>query len=351
MSSTSSFTNPLPGVPNIESPFFTQIFADADPALRDLALQLSVNGFAVMDFPDTNFNSIAEAIKTNLNPHFSAGDWERFREGKVSGLRVQDAWEFDENVKSIACNPIILNLLSQLYGKPVCPFQTLNFPVGTEQHFHTDSLHFSSVPERFMCGVWVALEDITLENGPLLYYPGSHRWPIYTNEHIGRCVSTLAQKPTQALYEEMWRALVAAEQRPPQQFLARKGQALIWAANLMHGGSPQLNKSLTRWSQVTHYFFENCAYYTPMMSDPFFGKIDFRKLVNINTGLPMPHHYAGETISTHFIDVTDPAQPDLDAEFDPVLYLAANPDVAANGANPFEHYLRYGRKEKRRLRP
>jgi hypothetical protein len=125
--------------------------------------------------------------------------------------------------------------------------------------------------------------------------------------------------------------LVASQQPPPQQFLARKGQALIWAANLMHGGSPQLNKALTRWSQVTHYFFENCAYYTPMMSDPFFGKIDFRKLVNINTGLPMPHHYAGETISTHFIDV--------------------NPDVAANGANPFEHYLRHGRKEKRRLRP
>jgi hypothetical protein len=348
---SSSFTNPLPGVPNVESPFFEAIFADADPVLRDLALQLSVNGFAVMDFPDANFEAKAEAIKTNLNTHFSAQDWERFRQGKGSGLRVQDAWEFDENVKSIACNPTMLNLLSQLYGKPVCPFQTLNFPVGTEQHFHTDALHFSSMPERFMCGVWVALEDITLENGPLLYYPGSHRWPIYTNEHIGRCVTTMAQKPTQALYEEMWRALVAAQQLQPQRFLAKKGQALIWATNLMHGGSPQLDKNKTRWSQVTHYFFENCAYYTPMMSDPFFGQIDFRKLVNIQTGEPMPHQYAGQTIPTSFIDATDPVQRGWDTEFDPALYLAANPDVAADGVNPFEHYMRYGQREKRRLRP
>jgi ectoine hydroxylase-related dioxygenase (phytanoyl-CoA dioxygenase family) len=36
-----------------------------------------------------------------------------------------------------------------------------------------------------MVGVWVALEDIDSSNGPLIYYPGSHRLPIFTNEHLG----------------------------------------------------------------------------------------------------------------------------------------------------------------------
>ena len=346
-----AFQNPLPGVPAIESPFFASIFAGEDENIRQIALQMVTRGFAVIEFPQDDFATSAEAIKQNLAPKFDAAAWQGFREGKHGSLRVQDAWEFDENVKRIACNPAILALLSKLYGRAAMPFQTLNFPVGTEQHFHTDSIHFSSCPERFMCGVWVALEDVTLENGPLLYYPGSHRWPIYTNEHIGRCVSLMPETPTQALYQAMWQALVTVHAASPQQFLAKKGQALIWAANLLHGGSPQIDKNCTRWSQVTHYFFEDCAYYTPMMSDPFFGRIDFRPLRNIVTGAPMPHRYAQAPISNEFIAAVAPGTQLWDQVFDPDLYLAANPDVAAAGMNPFEHFVRHGRLENRRLRP
>ena len=48
----------------------------------------------------------------------------------------------------------------------------------------------------------------------------------------------------------------------PQYATLKKGQALLWAANLLHGGSPQRDKRRTRLSQVTHYFFENCKYFT-----------------------------------------------------------------------------------------
>jgi hypothetical protein len=345
-----TFVNPLPGVPHIESPFFYELFADADPLTLSVAAQMHTQGFAVIDFPEPDFAALAENIKADLTPRYCPDDWQRYQAGAGISLRLQDAWQFNPAVKQIACNRTILDLLMRLYGVRACPFQTLNFPVGTEQHFHTDSIHFSSAPERFMCGVWVALEDVTPENGPLLYYPGSHRWPIYTNEHIGRCVSTMEQAPTQALYEGMWQALVQTHRALPQRFLAKKGQALIWAANLMHGGSPQINRQATRWSQVTHYFFENCAYYTPMLSDPFYGKIDFRELTNIETGQPLVQQYAGQAIAQNFMAAVKPGQ-DWGAEFDPDLYLAANPDVAQDGANPFEHYLRFGRYENRRLRP
>ena len=49
--------------------------------------------------------------------------------------------------------------------------------------------------------------------------------------------------------------------------------ALIWAANLLHGGAPILDPSATRWSQVTHYFFDNCAWYRPMASHVLPGSI------------------------------------------------------------------------------
>jgi len=158
------------------------------------------------------------------------------------------------------------------------------------------------------------------------------------------------QRPTQALYEELWRALVDSTGIQPKTFSAKKGQALIWTANLLHGGTKQLNKHKTRWSQVTHYLFDDCAYYTPMNSDPFFGKIDFRDIYNIQTGVKMQQQYVGHPIPQEFVAATKPLDKYLPPEFDATLYFAANPDVLASGLGAAEHYQAYGRNEGRKLR-
>lgn len=247
--------NPLPGVPAVESPFFEDIFVPGrySPEELRIARDLRENGFALFDFPDPDIEAKAESIKASLHDRYP---WTQWR-GRGADMRLQDAWKTDENVRSIAINQRVLELLGKLYGRRAWPFQTLNFPVGTEQHFHTDSIHFSSVPERFMCGVWLALEDIGPNQGPLEYYVGSHRWPIYTNEHVGFVPRDGAHD--QSTYHELWRRLVERTGVRREAFHARKGQALIWAANLLHGGMPHLDKSKTRWSQVTHCYFENCA--------------------------------------------------------------------------------------------
>lgn len=41
----------------------------------------------------------------------------------------------------------------------------------------------------------------------------------------------------------------------------------------------------------------------------------------------------------------------LPVDFDPVLYLEANPDVARIRMNPIEHYVMAGKDEGRKLRP
>ncbi|MGH9807900.1 MAG: phytanoyl-CoA dioxygenase family protein, partial [Terriglobia bacterium] len=178
------------------------------------------------------------------------------------------------------------------------PFQTLNFPVGTQQHYHSDSVHFSSIPERFMCGVWVALEDVSEGAGPLEYYPGSHKWPIVYNDQIGVRASGSRRHPSQDAYHQLWEALVEKTGIAPQYFSPRKGDALIWAANLLHGGSRQRDPNATRWSQVTHYFFENCCYITPMASDVFVGKLQLRRHVNIATRKQVTNVYVDAPLSS-----------------------------------------------------
>nr|WP_284699573.1 phytanoyl-CoA dioxygenase family protein [Sphingomonas lycopersici] len=263
-----------------------------------IGISLHEKGFAVFEFPDAELDARIARIQDNLQPRYGI-DFNDPRSDKTSGEhRIQDAWKFDEDVRAIAANETVLDLLSKLYGRRAFPFQTLNFPVGTQQEIHSDSVHFSSLPERFMCGVWLAMEDVGPNAGPLFYHPGSHRWPIMTNALIGRRGFGSTLNSAQDPYGAAWRALCAVDAAPAETFLARKGQALIWCANLLHGGTHQDDPSQTRWSQVTHYYFNDCIYYTPAFSDEALGRLDLRNLVAISDELPRPNFYMGEILDT-----------------------------------------------------
>ena len=287
----------FPGVPRIESPIFaSDPMEDLSEAERATARDLNKMGFAVIDFPDPAIDARIERIKANLAPRFEIAFDDPAADKTRGERRVQDAWAFDDDVHAIASNQAVLDLLGKLYGRAAFPFQTLNFPVGTQQSAHADAVHFSSLPERFMCGVWLAMEDVPQEAGPLFYIPGSHRWPIVTNAMIGRRGFGSEEASAQTPFAEAWSAMCKAEGASEEPFLARKGQALIWCANLLHGGSRQADPRLTRWSQVTHYFFEDCIYYTPAFSDEALGRLATRDLVAVNDRKPRPNSYLGEEL-------------------------------------------------------
>jgi hypothetical protein len=357
----------LPGVPLVESPLFRSIDELGLTEIeRAIAVQLHERGYALIDFPDVEIEQRIGRIKRNLAPTFGIDFEDPSAIKNVSDLRIQDAWKTDEDVRQIAANEQILNLLSKLYGRRAFPFQTLNFPVGTQQALHSDSIHFSSIPERFMCGVWLAFEDVAPEAGPLVYLPGSHKWPILSNAMIGRSGLRNRGGPAQDPFDTVWQALVEVSGLQREQFLPKKGQALIWAANLLHGGAPQIDPTLTRWSQVTHYYFENCIYYTPAFSDEFLGELDLRTITNIATGAielnlvlgeelrrDAPETGLGSGIWNRWPLKRKRAAQDFDAlpaDFDEAEYCRLNPDVAAAGQDAAEHYLQHGRSEGRRYR-
>lgn len=177
-----------------------------------------------------------------------------YREG-----RVLDAWRDAPNVRAAATFGPILAAVGQLYGAQPRPFQTLNFPRGTQQRAHSDSIHFNSEPFGMMCGVWLALEDIGPDQGPLVYYPGSHTLPEMNFEDLGL-------QPDYAhyrAYEDRIEEMIARHGFQPRYGLLKKGQMIVWSANVLHGGAAQNDMALGRRSQVTHYFFEGCRYWRP----------------------------------------------------------------------------------------
>ncbi|GAB2885649.1 phytanoyl-CoA dioxygenase family protein [Microbulbifer echini] len=178
------------------------------------------------------------------------------------GTRIQDAWRFNAGVRRIALERRVLRALRDLFGRKAKAFQTLNFPVGTQQRVHSDTIHFNSQPSGYMAGAWVALEDVDESNGALVYYPGSHRLPEVTMQDVD--VSPSYDHYNE--YENYIQAMIEKNSLCAVRGILKKGQVLLWHANLLHGGGSHPDKSLSRHSLVTHYYFEGCRYYTPLCS-------------------------------------------------------------------------------------
>jgi len=215
------------------------------------------DGYLVIDSPGAA-EEVIDDVVTDLQDLYHGGG--RAEDGVFYAWhRIMDAWRISANVRALALAPNVLATMEELYGRKPLAFQTLNFRLGTEQPVHSDTLHFNSKPPGYMCGAWIALEDIDMDNGPVVYYPGSHKLPEITLEDVGEGADELQ-------YTEFIKDLIAREQLRPEYATIKKGQVFLWAANLLHGGSPQRDKNRTRLSQVTHFFFEGCRYWTPMGS-------------------------------------------------------------------------------------
>lgn len=267
------------GAPWFLSPLFGQMLAERhlDPAAEQQVRTFAEQGYLIVDdlgFAD--FDALADQIAADVEPLHEGGNYNRIRE----------AWTVSPAVRRLATSPRILELLALLYGRVPIPFQTLNFWRGSQQATHSDAYHFHSFPKHFVAGVWVAFEDVDDGNGPLHYYPGSHRLPDYDF----LCPDN--EDRLKVFVDDIISAFGLTKERA----YLRRGQALIWAANLLHGGDPVADQARTRRSQVTHCYFEGCSYYTPFRSDPARGKFFFRQITDVRTGKLLPLRVDGKRV-------------------------------------------------------
>jgi hypothetical protein len=280
-------------VPWFDTPFFPAMLerAELDAEMKRLVRDFAQHGYVIFDpkIPDAWLDAAVADVKDRFGesrgPYYS------------DDRRVQDAWLFGDNVRRIANAPHVLEVLETLYRRRPFPFQTLNFRIGSEQRTHSDIAFFDSIPHGYMCGVWVALEDVDESNGPLHYYPGSQKLPLFNINDLGMIASRV-DRPLDNIvrYEDFVAAMMPATGLARAELKIERGQALIWAANLYHGGCPILDTRRTRLTQVTHYYFDRCFYYTPLTSDPGIGRVDPRKAYNALDGSIVPQYYNGQLI-------------------------------------------------------
>lgn len=147
--------------------------------------------------------------------------------------------------------PRLARFLELVMQAKAIAFQTLYFERGSEQGVHQDTAFVYVDPPLDFMASWIALEDIQPGSGELIYYPGSHRLPdMLFGQPPGKALRP--GDPAAATYSADLAARCEAAGLSLERFLPRRGDALVWAADLVHGGSARQG-SLTRRSLVTHY--------------------------------------------------------------------------------------------------
>lgn len=185
------------------------------------------------------------------------------------GGKLMFAIHHSEIIRNIGNDKDFLDFLSVLLDGQAKLFQSINFINGSQQKTHSDSIHMTTYPLGGLLGVWIALEDVDENNGALHYIPGSHQLPYFLNSDYDNegSVFKIGKKSYKA-YEEFLENKVQELGLKKEVFRAKKGDLLIWHANILHGGEPHLDKSRTRKSLVYHYFDENSVCYHEVTQRP-----------------------------------------------------------------------------------
>ena len=260
------------------------LIANNYPEFYELAKKYDEDGYAILNLDiSTNFNvSIIEDIKNIITKSTFKKNPEIYHYNESP--RIVEAWKQSMHIKDLALNPDILNVLTALYGKKPLPFSTINFVRGTEQPLHSDYIHFGSLPEFYLAGAWVALEDISKDCGPLSIVKGSHKTPIISFQDLGfeeLPTTTKKIKEYYTRYEDWLSGYIKDNNLEIETPLLKAGQVLIWSANLFHGAQKINNPKLTRYSQVTHYHFDGCEkFYNPNFSNRKLNKFAERDVLS-----------------------------------------------------------------------
>lgn len=180
-----------------------------------------------------------------------------------SSQRIHHLHHRYPGVRELWRHPTVMRYLELIFGVPARPCQTLTYVFGSQQSAHQDTIHLTPFPAGYMCGVWIALQDVRPDSGELEVYRGSHRLPRVYMAGSG-CAKVTGDDWAEfgRIIPVRWQRMLDEGKFEKVTYRPKRGTILVWHENLMHGGSVRVDKSLSRRSIVSHYFADGAiAFY------------------------------------------------------------------------------------------
>lgn len=167
-----------------------------------------------------------EDLVAGRNPEFNGVMFENAARNGISELDARArldhvrklAWfvKYDERLNRLAHDPTLLKTISRLLGgKEPRLFQDMALlkppKIGREKPWHQDHAYFDLELTDRVVGVWIALDEATIDNGCMQVLDGGHKagpilhwkrrdWQICDNEMVGRASVACPLPPGGALF-------------------------------------------------------------------------------------------------------------------------------------------------------
>lgn len=211
--------------------FTSEDVASATAALADLAHRRVWN----------------EKVGVQEEPFFTAGGADARLDDPE--LRIRKLWKFcqaDARLARMAAHPLLVPLLEQLIEpgfRMIQDMALLKPPFhGAEKPWHQDTAYFDWTPLGGVIGVWIALDEATVENGCMQVIPGSHLQGPAQHYHVRDCQLADSRVAVD-------RAVVVP---------LKPGGALFFSGLLHHGTPPNTSGDRRRALQY-HYAAKACT--------------------------------------------------------------------------------------------
>lgn len=130
-------------------------------------------------------------------------------------------------------------------------YQSMLFDKSTGTKLHQDTWYLDTDPAGSLVGVWIALEDIEADAGPFCIFENAAQekvdYSAFDFENLENDERFRDSFPNYSRHD----------------FLARKGDILIWKSFAIHGANMPIHPSKTRKSLTAHFYPSDCKIQDP----------------------------------------------------------------------------------------
>ncbi|MEX2334122.1 MAG: phytanoyl-CoA dioxygenase family protein, partial [Pseudohongiella sp.] len=131
---------------------------------------------------DTNSNLVID-VGLNTAQHHRIRFHDAPDKSRTSPHKINDLYLNYEEIRQVVLDQELTRIIGQLLQGTPLVINTLNFELGSQQDDHVDTFYMPPRKQNCMLATWIALEPVSIEAGPIRYYPRSHKIPPYLFSH------------------------------------------------------------------------------------------------------------------------------------------------------------------------